>query len=349
MDAEMVLTVDDELQIVMNVFGPHITISYPPYDLTLVRLKETPEGYQFQSLCSPSEIARSHERFQNHGELIGWADVLQCCVASGVVPYTNLSDLKEKITIKQRALSPGNQLFLGLDTNMFYHRFLLNYPVVEPANVLLVSTVIDEIRGHLNRKYDNKGLFEQLKTLVKEKSRLADATIDHLYWELYNRATKACRIAEYFALAEFLRLRGNAVEIKSVEQTLLDSRSNDEIIVKTLQDYQETHPHVDVVLLTADRGIINVCKTYGLDYFLLQVPYEFKDVCCSARACRQLIGLFAVAAGFIKLNATFLLGSFKGQSLDGPLQVKTWFLNETLADEVQRHVMICRKLLKFSF
>ena len=141
---------EDELQILENSLG-EIRVSYPLYEGDF--LVARPEGMGFHL-----DLPASRETFLDWlskyepiaGELPSYSDFRECMLASGIAGYTNRAAINEMLTSYEQL---KKTVFFGLDTNLFYHRFVTNNPEINPTSYLVVDTVRDEIAYAINRKY----------------------------------------------------------------------------------------------------------------------------------------------------------------------------------------------------
>lgn len=331
----------DELQVALNLLGPHITVEFPPYDTTLLEARQHAEGYRLTKIASALDIDARFRSF-SHPEFFSFQDIVQCFLSSGFSPYSNLDDIKEIIQVKKQALSSFKELFYVLDTNLFYDRFVSTYDVIPAPHVFLVDTVQKEILHHLNNKFDQSHLLDSLKSLVLEHSSMAETMVDQVYKEMVNRNMKSTRIARHMALEEYTFVRKYGKEIPTDKENAETSRENDQIIVESIKQFQQKSQYNEFLLLTADANMKDVCDMVGVDSLILRKPTDIETKLCSTQQFLRLVYHLCVLTGFLKINSTLLFSEYQGGNQEYPLKLR--LLNQTDYDTVKKHVGLCRKL-----
>lgn len=331
----------DELQIVLNLLGPQITVEFPPYDLVLLEARQQQDGYRISQTVSADKVNACAGLF-SHPEFFDYQAVVQCFLSSGIHPYQNLERVKEMIQMKKQALSSFKELFYVLDTNLFYDRIVSTYELVPASHVCLVDTVKQEILYHLNNKFDRSHLLDALKSLVLQYSSMAESVVEHTYNEFVNRNMKSTRIARNMALDEYTFVRKYGKEIPIVKNNAETSRENDQLIAEIVKEFQQESAYNEFLLLTADTAMKDVCDIVGVESFVLQKPTSISSKHCSVNQFLQLLYNLCVLTGFLKLNSTFLFSEFQGGDQRYPLKIR--LLNQTYYDDVKKHINLCRML-----
>lgn len=319
----------------MNSIGRNIEIKYPSYDFKLLTAKADANGYNLNIMGNRRSFGKELDSFNGHVELPDFRDFRQCMIGSGLVQYTNMDQFKEKLDVKQKSLCAGESIYFSFDTNMLYNRFFSNYNLFRAKKIILVKTVIAEIKNRLGHKYSSKEISE-LKMIAKYQRSYFD--------ELINRKKKDSRFAANFALKEYLSISSKIEEIKGIKDPAKSSRENDQIIVDTLSDLGEKKKRVKVILLSSDKDIVDICRIDGVDFFLFVFPDEPKPRHCSAKQFSKFICNLAGAFGFVRVNHVMVFGEFKGKSDNRPDELKLLFFNEKIANEFKRDLQICRRL-----
>jgi hypothetical protein len=325
----------DELQILLNLFGKRINISYPLYDFEFLAGKLDENGYQLKITCSESDFDKHLSRHGGHArELPSYADLRGGLLSSGVLRFNNMAQFENKLKSYHNL---SKDVKFSLDTNLLYFRFLTNYGLLKPSEVVLVKTVGNEIKAKLNHKYSSEKL-----SALKKTARFQKQLLD----ELWNRRIKRSRKAAYIALWEYKYiLDGIADELEEIRESKADSSDNDRIIVKTLAQL-EREGHTFPILLTADDAVADLCNADGVEYFKFDLPHIIKVRSCTVK---QLIGLiFNLAAvfGFIKVNSVFVFGEFRGKSSNNPDELKLEFIDKSLSSNFEQDLRICRRLME---
>lgn len=315
----------DELQILLNLVD-EISVMYPLYrHFDVIRAEHEEEGYMLKIM--QGEVDFDEQKI--HEELPSYSDFLQCLLAAGVIGYANREVFEENMKAYKKLSKP---LFLSPDTNVLYHRFLTN-SAIDLREVLLVNTVREEIEASLNFKYSPAQISE-----IKKGVRYQPFLLD----EFINRRMKKSRLA-CIALSEYRQLRRYAVEIEGVEPSTNDKEQNDLIIVKTLRRFEGERAAMPV-MLTADRQMADLCEAEGVEHFLFTLPHAVEADFCTHQSMRRLIYDLSMVFGVIRLNSVVVFGEFKGKR--GLEEVKLRFLDDELWKEFEKHLRICRRLMK---
>jgi len=315
----------DELQILLNLVD-EISVMYPLYKHFDV-IKAEPEEGGYRLKIMQGDVDFEEQRL--HEELPSYSDFLQCLLAAGVIQYENQETFDEHLKACRILSKP---LFLSPDTNVLYHRFLTN-STIDLREVLLVDTVREEIEASLNFKYSPEQISE-----IKRGARYQQFLLD----ELVNRRMKKSRLA-CIALAEYRELRRYAVEIEGVERSTNDKEQNDLIIAKTLRRFEKERAALPV-MLTADRQMADLCEAEGIEHFHFTLPHAVQADFCSSRSMRRMIYNLAMVFGVVRLNSVVIFGEFKGKK--GIEQLKLRFLDEELWKGFEKHLRICRRLMR---
>jgi hypothetical protein len=325
----------EELQILLNILRPNIKISYPLYDFDFLHAKEQDVGYNLKIVCNQRNFDKQRHRFGSAGkELPSYSDFRGGLLSSGVMHYLNMNEFKSKLKTYDKL---NKEVKYSLDTNLLYHRFITNHGLLKPSDVVLVSTVGDEIKAKLNYKYSPNQL-ESIKRTAKFQRSLID--------ELWNKKIKRSRKAAYIGSREYKSIMdGVADELNEVEKSSKDGRNNDMIIVETLSQFEKTG-HVLPVLLTADDAMVDLCITESLEYFKFDIPHVIDASSSSVKHFIQMIFNFAVVFGFIKVNSVVVFGEFKGKTSNNADELKLVFQNDQIINEFQRDLRLCRKLME---
>jgi hypothetical protein len=325
----------DELQILLNMIGSEVRIKYPLYnfDFLLARIHES--GYDITITCKDQDFDKGLAHFGNQRkELPSYSDLRAGLLSSGVMRYENFNEFGEKLKSYRNL---NKDVKFSLDTNMLYFRFITNYKLIKPSEIVLLETVGDEIKAKLNYKYNPNKLAAIKKSAKFQK---------HLLDELWNRRMKRSRKAAYIALLEYkMLLDGVADELEEVKQSSANSRDNDMIIVKTLT-HLEREGHTFPILITADDSMADLCNAEGLEYFKFDLPHVIDADYCTPKPLAGLIFNLAVVFGFIKINSVIIFGEFRGKSSNYPDELKVEFQNKKLQHDFERDLRICRRLMK---
>ena len=332
----------NELQLVFNILGPHVTIDFPPYEKVLIEARQQNDGYRFSKLASSDDINEMFEMY-DHPEFFDYQSFVQCFLLAGMISYQNIDSFKHQLKIKREGLSSVKNLFFALDTNLLYDRFITTSDIISPSQVLLVDTVQKEILHHVNNKFDRSQWLDRIKDLVSDKTNISDTSVNLLYNELLNRNMKSSRIASHIAIDEYKYLRSQGIEIRADKDNAENSRENDQIIAESVHQYQEKYPFKEIILLTADSNMRDVCDTVGIDSIYLQKPTIISNKHCNSRQFTHLLYYLTVLCGFVKINTSYVFSEFQGSMQEYPLKIR--LLNKSDYDEVKKHINLCRSLI----
>ncbi|MDN7024456.1 hypothetical protein FGU65_06060 [Methanoculleus sp. FWC-SCC1] len=321
----------DEVQVLLNTLG-EVRISYPLYEGDLLVARPHDAGYALEISADRETLSARQESFGSvAGELPSFSDLLECLLASGILRYDNQDAFEEMVPAYRRL---KKDVFFGLDTNLFYHRFASRCPAIDPAQYLIVDTVRDEITFAINHKYSA----ERIAEIAGHAPAYAP-----LIGELENKRTRKSRKAAYLALREYRSIRDRATEIASPGQHSHRNAENDLNIARALRRFEEER-YALPVLLTADIYMADLCDAEGIEYFFFERPYTAETAYCSAGAFREFLFTLAAAFGFIRCNGVDILGEYggKGNALD---DLKLRFGDDAAGDEFMREVTVCRRLI----
>jgi hypothetical protein len=253
---------------------------------------------------------------------------MQCSLASGALTYPNLTEFKQALNGYSRA----SRVYYAPDTNILYNRFITSSNLIEPKQVILSGTVKDEIRAHLNWKY-NPNHIKELKQAT---------SYNHQIWDLLlNQRMKQSRKAAGLALTEYESLSSQATLVDSIEKTSADKEKNDDTFTRTISNHKRVHG-VFPVILTADAAMVDFCKIENLEYFLFQLPKTIDFSSVSHECFQHLIQNLAAVLGIIKVGKVAILGEYQGRR--GNNELKVIFPNGDY-DWFTKHLRISRNLL----
>lgn len=325
---------EDELQILLNSLGD-IRISYPLYDGDLLAARPEETGFRLELPASRETFLDWLSGYESiAGELPSYSDFQECMLSSGIAGYTNRVAFYDMLTSYEQL---KKTVFFGLDTNLFYHRFVTNSPEINHTSYLLVDTVRDEIAYAINRKYSAKKIGEMMTCAPDHRGVIG---------ELENKRTKRSRKAAYIALKEYRSIRDRATEIASPGPHSHLSEENDRNIVRALRKFEEER-YALPVLLTADIYMADLCMAEGLEYFYFDRPYTMEATSCTPAELRHLLFNLAVVFGFVRCGGITIFGEYggKGNNLD---ELKVRFEDDAEYHEFLREVNICRQLSALS-
>lgn len=316
----------EEIQILLNL-DDEISVMYPLYKhFDIFKATQREDGYKLKIMQGEAEFDEQ-QNYHTTQEMPSYSDFLECLLSSGIICYENF---KEFVEVFKSYENLRKTVLFCPDTNVVYHRFLTNSRI---KNILLVDTIKEEIEASLNYKYSPQQLAE-LKKDVKYQQFLLD--------EFINRRMKKSRLA-CIAMAEYRELRRYAIEVEGVEKSTNDKEANDRIIVKTLRRFEKERSTLSV-LLTADRQMADLCELEGIEYFLFDFPHAVDAKECSFKGMLSLIYNLAMVFGVVRLNSVVVFGEFRGKkSID---ELKLRFLDEKLFERFEKHLRICRRLMK---
>lgn len=319
-----------ELQILLNKFEDY-EITYPVFPEHVLFKGETQEkdGY----ILHVNDIDLSHIlNCDDHikKEIPNQNDLLECFLASGCIHYKNNAKFVDEC---EHYGDPHKKIYFAVDTNILYHRFI-SRSSVKDAKIVISPTVVEEIQSKLNDKY-SRNQIRRLKSVCHRN--------DHLFNELNNKRMKDSRKAAYFAKLEYKKINTILTDEEDIE--IKSYKDYDLKIVKELKKF-ESQTGSSVILLTADRAIVDYCDFDNLGYFVFDYNYpsNLNAIHISDSQFRGLLFDMAVTFGFIKINKVIIFGEFGGKHESDLLKLK--FLNADLFEKFQKDLQICRRLSK---
>ena len=328
-----------ELQILWNILGDELTVRYPIYAFNILTARQVEDGFKLKFTCRKENFEEERMKFDENvkDEVPVYNDFRDCLLGSGVLPYTNLKELREKIIRRKKSFK---KTYYCLDTNLLYTRFITCSALIKPSDVILVDISKDEIEAKLNRKYNSRGN-DEIK-LLKDQSKYQK----HLFEELRNKKIKQSRKASYMAKREFVDLiKGMSRVLESGEKSTMDTSKNDMVIIQTLKKFEKEN-QVATVFLTSDDAIIDLCDTENIESFKLNTPHQMKISSCTFQQFIDLIFNLSVLWGFIKIKSVIVFGEFRVKTAHNPEMLKLQFLDENLYNEFVKDLETCRELMK---
>ena len=350
-----------ELNVLLNHFTDmghqHLWVHYPFFDMQLFRIDLNQPSVS--NIATQGDFENERLRRRPYGDerlaanLPYYNDLRNCFLSSRVERYANekkvlmrLQELHEEIKDPNKRPRP---LFIALDTNIFYARFLSRHlqtydefgkPTLwaEGFRYVISEMVQQEIDFQIIDKFRS----EDIRDLKKS---LAGA---HYLDEFYNASARKARLAK-MALAEliysFSELR--AVRIKGSLQGG-DYSKNDIQIAQAYKEYSRRMDY-DVLLLTADEDMIYHANTAELMAIQLIIgsgvaPQTVVDPWC----LQDLVHDLAVAFGVIEFagQQIAVLGEWGGKSSEdyNEEKVKVRFGDDKVAGLIDRELRLCRSV-----
>ena len=175
----------------------------------------------------------------------------------------------------------------------------------------------------------------ELKGIVRYNRNLLE--------EFINGRMKSSRIAGNLALQEYRRYSDRVYATAHTGKLVEDKEENDKLFVEAVRKYQQTSKTFPVVL-TCDRMLVDLCDSFGVNYFLFELPEEILPQACTPEQLCSLLCNLAGVLGLVKVNNMILYGEFRGKSSYN--QYKIHYLSGEIPLELERDLEICRELLK---
>lgn len=332
--AQEATATEDELQILLNIYGEGlIEATYPFTNTPLLKARSEGEDYRITLACDKGcfdRIVRPTGPLAD--ELPSFSDITECLTTSGILPFDNQREATNRIN-QLRGLR--RKVFFCVDTNLVYRHFVSNWRLVDPRDVLLVSTVQNEVEAQLNYKYDRDQLFS-LKSVVPFDRQLVE--------ELSNKRMKTSRKAAYFAMSELKHIRnGGALIADAPGQSGSDKEANDLLMVKALRQVERERA-VYPVMLTADSMMTTLCDAEGIECVYLKMPHDaIGAACASPDRLRSLLFSLAAMLGVVRVNSVLIYSEYRGK--DTLEMLKISFLHRETMTEFTRGLKICREIL----
>ena len=319
-----------ELQILINLIQMRdkLRVNAPLYNIPLLEAYPYKDGYKIMVLAKEEDfhkVLRGKERYLY--DLPTYRDFYECFLSSGIINYANIDEFQKKLDMYK---SLTKRIIFAPDTNLLYHVFLSKLKGVGGIQIAIVDLVKKEIENSMNFKYKPTHLKELRKILHNS----------HLLREFSNRRMKKSRKAAYIALREYEKLKDKIIEVESIKEK---ANTNDELIIKTLKEFDKNTPAL-VVLLTADIAMTDIAKIEGVEYFLFEYPHEeLGEHYASGYQLRTLIFNLAAVFGVIEMNNVLIFGEFRGKT--GLNELKLIFKKD-IHQEFYFHWKLCKKLME---
>ncbi|TAJ44012.1 PIN domain-containing protein [Methanofollis fontis] len=321
-----------ELCILANLFEGQFTLSYPIYDIELLRVDTDSNGYRVEFPATEADFSSGMGIFGEYGfEMPTYGDFEECLLASGATTYENLDAF-----LQQGELYHGlkKDVRFGLDTNLLYHRFATVTGAVRPEEVILLDIVKQEIEFALNHKYSGR--------LIGHLSRAAPDGAG-IIAEFENRKKKKSRKAAHLAMAEYRALRDRALLLDTDGHAAHATHENDDLIVRALRHFEEERSELPV-LLTADAAMADLCDAEGVEYYLFRAPFRVRPHHLSPWTLFRLITTLSVVFGVISIDSVLVFSEYGGKGNEADA-FRLTFIDEDRHTEFARDVEVCRKLL----
>nr|MDO8114356.1 hypothetical protein [Candidatus Sigynarchaeota archaeon] len=322
---EVTITVK-ELQILFNIFD-FFEITYPLVDdFHLLDVSVDDNDYRIK-VHTPDFKVFDTEFPGYADEFPAFHEFKECFLSSGCIKYDNVNDFER---LYKNFKDRNKRIYFSPDTNILYHEFLSS-SFLKQEKIPIAATVNAEIIDAMNFKYDTR--------MIDAIYRLAKINQD-LVRPMYNRRVKKSRKAAYFAMREKKRLV--PIEVAEVNGQPVNYAQKDLFIIKELQKFM-SDSNVDVVLLTADRAVLDLCSITNLECFVFNVPARIETRNCSASSIQELIFGLATLFGFIKLDPVIIFGEFSNKNnLD---ELRLQFKNDKMHAQFMKDLRICRRLM----
>ncbi|MEN3017402.1 MAG: PIN domain-containing protein, partial [Candidatus Methanosuratincola petrocarbonis] len=317
---------EEETQILINLFLGDFELTYPITHIPLFRCSSIKGKYMLSASLTPESFGTKDEDPYLEGP--SYADILECMMSSGIIGFSNMEEFKAKL----KAYRSYRNVLFALDTNMIYRRFVSNTGLLDPKECIIVSTVRDEITSVHNYKYTQEQVIQMKKTAPFERWLLD---------ELVNRRMKKSRKALRFANKE-LKWLSTAIPLEAAERFSGREGEGDRIIARTVSKFARER-NAQVILLTADSSMTDICDAEGIEHFLFEMPKEIPgESTCTAPQLRRLVADLAGVLALVKMNSVIIYGEFRGKRDTEDL--KALFLDSKIADGFKKDVEVCREL-----
>lgn len=251
-----------------------LVLRVPVLDAEIMRYD--PRSATITSAISKAEYNAKRRRLTDGdflaGEVPTWSDIEHAMRAAGLAPFGNEDEIKGVVrSFEEEGLdrSRPKLAFLGLDTNVLYHR--------------LATRHVDRILGHAPQAIRfalSKGTRDELDAQAKAKYSPDEVDLMAAAWgqenlvrsflNLKGRRNRRAHngLGEYEALVR----RRRAAEAPC-EETSTDKEENDRRIAKSYAAFEKAHRAV-VQFITADGGMITHTDAQELRSLHLQYGHQ---------------------------------------------------------------------------
>ncbi len=322
---------EEEVQILVNLFVEKLELTYPITHIQLFTCAKDNMGYVLFTGLTPESFGIAEE--DPYLEAPAYCDILECMMSSGILGFSNVEKFRSRLHAYRTYKNP----LFALDTNMVYRRFVSNTGLLDPKECIIVSTVRDEITSVHNYKYTQDQVIQMKKAAPFERGLLD---------ELANRRMKKSRKAFRFANKE-LKALSRAISVEATDRFTGQEGEGDRIIARTISKCAHER-NAQIILLTADSSMTDICDAEGVEYFLFEMPKEIpRESVCTDLQLRRLIADLAGVLALIKMNSAIIYGEFKGKRDTEDLKVL--FLDKKVADGFKIDLEVCRELKGLGF
>jgi len=266
-----------DLQVVLNAFaeeGRDVVLHYPFYDLDILRYD--PSKGEVVSSIDARELGEERARRAPKPDFLrrdlpGWDDVRAALVSSGATEFANAADVRADLArAVENAKDPRNPrpVYLGFDTNVFYHRILrrnLPHEVLPPGNAALQRVASEGVREELETAFAVKYTERDVETLG---ATLAD---HRRVRALQNRSIRKGRLAKA-GHTDLARMRKDSRVVSAPCPPLpAEAERHDKAIAASYGDFVNANPG-ELLLLTADQGMAHHALAAGVRPVVLDLP-----------------------------------------------------------------------------
>ena len=322
----------EELHVLINLVPDEkMQVKYPLDDFPLFKVQPGEGGYRLTMQYADGFHGRTPMLPRYEKERPSYDDLRSCMISSGVLDFANIDEVKRKIG---RYMKLQRGVRFALDTNMLYFNFVRNHDFLDPREILLVDTVKEEIKKMMNRKYSQEDV-----TVIKNSSPRGKELLD----ELRNGRVKRSRKAGLaYREWEYLHDR-DAMVIDGIRESSPQEGVCDRIIVETLRGHRDKIKQ-DIVLLTSDDAMIDLCKIEEIEYIKCDIEHRVDSVDCTYRNLANLLYDLSKVFGFIKFGPSIIYGAYRGYTSNRPDVLKVVTENRELHKELEKELETCRKL-----
>ena len=268
-------------------------------------------------------------------ELPSHHDLLDIFLSSGILKFENQEEIDENFELLRKSVDDRTiyvkPLFIGIDTNIAYYR-IVSRRIKKQFKYVISDIVVEEIDARIHSKYNSK--------MVWELEKLPYKTVAG---EFANASTKDARKAKNAMNEIYYITNGlDAFRINGTTETK-DKEIRDREIVKQYRRFSN-EINVEVVMLTADKDMVFHAQAEQLSSIYFKLPHALKSQYnVDLETIPNIIYDLAIVFGAVKLNATLILGVWRGKTSEDYFNEKLKVYNPEV--DMIKDLEICRGVL----
>lgn len=327
----------EEIYILLNEYYlrgiNEITVGYPPFEVNLFTLNL--DNFKIGDIISARDLNSIKRKYARtdflRRDLPDYHDLLDSFLSSGILPFENEEEIRNNFKLLNESIKDRTiyvkPVFLGIDTNMAYHR-VISRRIKDSFKYVLSEIVIEEVDARIHSKYSGKMIHE-----------LEELPYHSVMYEFVNGSTKDCRKAKN-AMNEIYYL----LNVKDAFRVGKRSENRDKEVRdrEIIEEYKNFSDKIraEVVVLTADKDMVFHAQAQQLSCIYYKLPHKMEVDKIDPLHLPPLIYDLTLNFGVISLNNTILLGEWRGKEAEDYFQERLKIYN--VDRETAKDINACR-------